>query len=152
MAGTPQGGCAATSQRRALNLHRPPWWQSPLAQIIGLARSGSGPQHGGDDSLGDGVDERTESPGVVGAMDPGQLRVGLGGASRQIAGETPVPGGWNRIQLRVDDLDAHLASLSSAGVEPVDGVVDGRGGRGGRQALVRDPSGNLVELFQPHGA
>lgn len=74
---------------------------------------------------------------------------GAGGASQQVAGETPVPGGWNRVQLRVDDLDARLASLAEAGVEPVDGVVDGRGGR---QALVRDPSGNLVELFQPHSA
>lgn len=72
---------------------------------------------------------------------------GGGGASQDVAGETPVPGGWNRIQLRVDDLDAQLRSLADAGVEPVDGVVDGRGGR---QALVRDPSGNLVELFQPH--
>lgn len=74
---------------------------------------------------------------------------GEGGASQQVAGETPVPGGWNRIQLRVDDLDVRLASLADAGVEPVDGVVDGRGGR---QALVRDPSGNLIELFQPHRA
>lgn len=72
---------------------------------------------------------------------------GEGGASQDVAGETPVPGGWNRIQLRVDDLDAQLATLAEAGVEPVDGVVDGRGGR---QALVRDPSDNLVELFQPH--
>lgn len=71
---------------------------------------------------------------------------GEGGASRPVGGETPVPGGWNRIQLRVDDLDGRLAELAAAGVEPVDGVVDGRGGR---QALVRDPSGNLVELFQP---
>ena len=74
---------------------------------------------------------------------------GEGGASQPVAGETPEPGGWSRIQVRVDDLAARLASLAEAGVEPVDGVVDGRGGR---QALVRDPSGNLVELFQPHRA
>lgn len=74
---------------------------------------------------------------------------GEGGASRAVAGDTPVPGGWNRIQLRVDDLDVQLVMLADAGVEPVDGVVEGRGGR---QALVRDPSGNLVELFQPHDA
>jgi catechol 2,3-dioxygenase-like lactoylglutathione lyase family enzyme len=72
---------------------------------------------------------------------------GEGGASQPVGGETPVPGGWNRIQLRVDDLDDRLAALADAGVAPVDGVVEGRGGR---QALVRDPSGNLVELFQPH--
>lgn len=72
---------------------------------------------------------------------------GEGGASQDVAGETPVPGGWNRIQLRVDDLDARIGSLAERGVEPVDGIVNGRGGR---QALVRDPSGNLVELFQPH--
>ena len=74
---------------------------------------------------------------------------GEGGASQPVAGETPAPGGWNRIQVRVPDLDARLSSLAEAGVEPVDGVVDGRGGR---QALVPDPSGNLVELFQPHRA
>lgn len=73
---------------------------------------------------------------------------GGGGASQLVAGELPVPGGWNRIQLRVDDLDRRLAALAEAGVHPVDGVVTGRGGR---QALVRDPSGNLVELFEPHG-
>lgn len=72
---------------------------------------------------------------------------GEGGASQAVAGETPAPGGWNRIQLRVDDLDERLRVLAGAGIEPVDGVVVGRGGR---QALVRDPSGNLVELFQPH--
>lgn len=72
---------------------------------------------------------------------------GEGGASQQVGGETPVPGGWNRIQVRVDDLDGQLASLGAAGVEPVDGVVEGRGGR---QALVRDPSGNLVELFEQY--
>lgn len=71
---------------------------------------------------------------------------GEGGASQRIAGEIPVPGGWNRIQLRVTDLDARLASLADAGVEPLDDVIVGRGGR---QALVRDPSGNLVELFGP---
>jgi catechol 2,3-dioxygenase-like lactoylglutathione lyase family enzyme len=49
--------------------------------------------------------------------------------------------------VRVDDLDARLASLADAGIEPVDGVVEGRGGR---QALVRDPSGNLVELFEQY--
>jgi catechol 2,3-dioxygenase-like lactoylglutathione lyase family enzyme len=72
---------------------------------------------------------------------------GKGGASQAVAGDIPVPGGWNRIQLRFDDLDARLVSLADAGIEPVDGVVDGRGGR---QALLRDASGNLVELFHPH--
>jgi catechol 2,3-dioxygenase-like lactoylglutathione lyase family enzyme len=72
---------------------------------------------------------------------------GDGGASQQVAGETPVPGGWNRIQLRVDDLDARLRSLARTGIDPIDGVIQGRGGR---QALVRDPSGNLVELFEPN--
>lgn len=72
---------------------------------------------------------------------------GEGGASQPVGGETPVPGGWNRIQVRVDDLDARLSALAEAGVGPVDGVVEGRGGR---QALVRDPSGNLVELFEPY--
>lgn len=60
-------------------------------------------------------------------------------------GETPKPGGWNRIHLIVDDLTAEVARLSAAGVEFRNDIVSGPGGS---QILLLDPAGNLVELFQ----
>ena len=71
---------------------------------------------------------------------------GGGGAGQQVAAGTPTPGGWNRFQLIVDDIDAEVARLNDAGVSFRGDVVDGNGGR---QALADDPSGNAVELFQP---
>ena len=63
-------------------------------------------------------------------------------------GAVPAPGGWNRIHFVVDDLDAEIARLSAAGVRFRNEVVSGPGGR---QVLVEDPAGNLIELFQPAG-
>ena len=63
-------------------------------------------------------------------------------------GTVPAPGGWNRIHFVVDDLDAEIARLTAAGVRFRNDVVSGPGGR---QVLVEDPSGNLIELFQPAG-
>ncbi|OBF94004.1 lactoylglutathione lyase family protein [Mycolicibacterium flavescens] len=72
---------------------------------------------------------------------------GGGGAGETLSdGSRPVPGGWNRIQLEVNDLDDTVSRLSDAGVRFRGDVITGRGGR---QALVSDPSGNLVELFEP---
>ena len=59
----------------------------------------------------------------------------------------PSPGGWNRIHLIVDDLDATIATLRATGAHFRNEVVQGTGGK---QILVEDPSGNLVELFQPN--
>lgn len=60
-------------------------------------------------------------------------------------GSKPVPGGWNRIVVEVDNLEAAIESLKEAGTvfrnEPVSGP-------GGTQVLVEDPSGNPVEVFQ----
>ncbi len=60
-------------------------------------------------------------------------------------GAKPVPGGWCRIVIEVDDLDATIGRLRATGArfrnEPVDGP-------GGRQVLAEDPSGNPVELFE----
>ena len=60
-------------------------------------------------------------------------------------GSKPVPGGWNRLVIEVDDLDATIAMLEGAGArfrsEPISGP-------GGRQVLAEDPSGNPVELFE----
>jgi catechol 2,3-dioxygenase-like lactoylglutathione lyase family enzyme len=81
----------------------------------------------------------------------GSLRLLLSGekssAGRPMAdGERPRPGGWNRIHLIVDDIAAEVARLRAAGVEFRNDIVTGPGGS---QVLLKDPSGNLVELFQP---
>lgn len=73
---------------------------------------------------------------------------GGGGAGRRLSdGQLPQPGGWNRLQLQVDDLDAEVDALRAGGVTFRGEVVEGRGGR---QALAVDPSGNPIELFQPY--
>ena len=61
-------------------------------------------------------------------------------------GTLPEPGGWNRFQLEVDDLDATVARLRERGASFRNEIVEGVGGR---QILAEDPAGNLVELFQP---
>jgi catechol 2,3-dioxygenase-like lactoylglutathione lyase family enzyme len=71
---------------------------------------------------------------------------GPGGGQAMPDGSLPAPGGWNRFQLEVDDLDAVVASLRGAGARFRNEIVEGVGGR---QILVEDPSGNPVELFQP---
>jgi catechol 2,3-dioxygenase-like lactoylglutathione lyase family enzyme len=54
--------------------------------------------------------------------------------------------GWNRVHLIVDDLPGEVARLRAAGVQFRNDIVTGPGGS---QILLRDPSGNRVELFQP---
>jgi predicted enzyme related to lactoylglutathione lyase len=61
-------------------------------------------------------------------------------------GTKPRPGGWNRIHLVVDDLEAEVARLRSAGATFRNEIL---AGPGGKQILLQDPSGNVVELFQP---
>jgi catechol 2,3-dioxygenase-like lactoylglutathione lyase family enzyme len=61
-------------------------------------------------------------------------------------GEQPAPGGWNRIHLVVDNLADEVARLKAGGARFRNEVVTGPGGS---QVLLVDPSGNLVELFQP---
>ena len=81
----------------------------------------------------------------------GALRLLLSGSASSAGrpmpdGEQPRPGGWNRIHLIVDDLTAEAARLRAAGVRFRNDIVTGPGGS---QILLVDPSGNLVELFQP---
>jgi catechol 2,3-dioxygenase-like lactoylglutathione lyase family enzyme len=81
----------------------------------------------------------------------GNLRLLLSGpassAGRPMAdGATPAPGGWNRIHLIVDDIDTEIDRLRDLGATFRNDVVSGPGGK---QVLLVDPSGNLVELFQP---
>ena len=61
-------------------------------------------------------------------------------------GDQPVPGGWARIVLTVADLDELVASMLAEGAVFLNEIVVGPGGR---QILCSDPSGNLVELFEP---
>jgi catechol 2,3-dioxygenase-like lactoylglutathione lyase family enzyme len=83
----------------------------------------------------------------------GRLRLLLSGpassAGRAMAdGERPGPGGWNRIHLIVEDLAAEVDRLAAQGARFRNEIVDGPGGR---QVLLLDPSGHVVELFQPAG-
>ena len=74
---------------------------------------------------------------------------GAGAAGATLSdGSVPEPGGWNRFQLGVDDLDASVTAVAAAGGSLRGDLVEGRGGR---QGLVVDPSGNLVELFEAAG-
>jgi catechol 2,3-dioxygenase-like lactoylglutathione lyase family enzyme len=74
-------------------------------------------------------------------------RPGAGGAGQAMPeGQRPAPGGWNRIQVEVDDLEATVEKLKSAGARFRNEIVTGNGGK---QILIEDPSGNPIELFQP---
>ena len=61
-------------------------------------------------------------------------------------GRQPEPGGWNRVVVEVDDLEARIAELKRAGLGFRNDIVTGPGGM---QILLEDPAGNVVELFQP---
>ena len=71
---------------------------------------------------------------------------GPGGGAAMPDGRLPEPGGWNRFQLEVADLDAEVDRLRRAGATFRNEIVEGVGGR---QILVDDPAGNCVELFEP---
>ncbi|MGH9245890.1 MAG: VOC family protein [Acidimicrobiales bacterium] len=101
--------------------------------------------------LGFGV-ELHPAPGFA-MLSRGDLRLllnapgGPGGASQPMPdGRLPEPGGWNRIQLEVDDLVETVETLRGAGLRFRNDVV---GGFGGKQILLDDPAGNPIELFEP---
>jgi catechol 2,3-dioxygenase-like lactoylglutathione lyase family enzyme len=74
---------------------------------------------------------------------------GQGGGGQILAdGSTPTPGGWNRFQIEVQDVDAEVERLAAAGATFRSEILRGIGGD---QALLEDPSGNAIELFQPKG-
>jgi catechol 2,3-dioxygenase-like lactoylglutathione lyase family enzyme len=84
----------------------------------------------------------------------GHLRLLLSGPASSAGrpmpdGAKPGPGGWNRIHLIVEDIDAEVARLRDAGAPFRNDVLEGPGGK---QVLLQDPSGNVVELFQPAAA
>jgi catechol 2,3-dioxygenase-like lactoylglutathione lyase family enzyme len=83
----------------------------------------------------------------------GDLRLALsapnpqgGGGQSMPDGTVPKPGGWNRFAIEVTDLPALVEKLRSDGAQFRNEIVEGVGGR---QILIQDPSGNLVELFEP---
>lgn len=73
---------------------------------------------------------------------------GGGGAGQSTSdGESPTPGGWNRIQIRVSDLEETVKTLRSKNAEFKGELI---AGNGGKQILLLDPSGNLIELFESY--
>ena len=71
---------------------------------------------------------------------------GPGGGQAMPDGSLPEPGGWNRFAIEVSDLAATVDDLRAKGVPFRNEIVTGVGGK---QILAEDPSGNLVELFEP---
>lgn len=98
-----------------------------------------------------GFEVLTSYPPAFADVARGRLRLLLSGpassAGRSMPdGATPGPGGWNRIHLIVDDIVAEVARLRAAGAAFRNDILSGPGGQ---QVLLQDPSGNVVELFQP---
>jgi len=103
------------------------------------------------DVLGFKVDMHP-APGFA-SISKGDLTVllnkpgGGGGAGQSMPdGSVPAPGGWNRFQFEVEDLDAMYSKLKADGARFRSEVITGNGGK---QVIVEDPSGNPIELFQP---
>jgi predicted enzyme related to lactoylglutathione lyase len=86
-------------------------------------------------------------------LSRGDLRLALsapspntGGGATLPDGRTPEPGGWNRFAVQIDDIRSTAAQLHRGGVHFRSEIIEGVGGR---QAIIEDPSGNPVELFEP---
>jgi catechol 2,3-dioxygenase-like lactoylglutathione lyase family enzyme len=98
--------------------------------------------------------EMRPGPGFA-MLARGDLRLllnqpGAGGAGQAMPdGRRPEPGGWNRIQIEVSDLEREVAACRAAGAGFRGEIVRGRGGS---QILLDDPAGNPIELFEPAGA
>jgi catechol 2,3-dioxygenase-like lactoylglutathione lyase family enzyme len=99
--------------------------------------------------LGFEVLERMGPP--IALLRKGDLTLWLAGPTSSAArampdGRVPEPGGWNRFVVQVDDLEARVRALRAKGVPFRNDIVRGPGGA---QILLEDPSGNVVELFEP---
>ena len=98
-----------------------------------------------------GFEVRTSAAPAFADVTRDNLRLLLSGPTSSAGrpmpdGAKPGPGGWNRIHLIVDDIDAEVTRLREAGLEFRNDVVTGPGGS---QILLEDPSGNVIELFEP---
>ena len=104
--------------------------------------------------LGFSVELRPPGAGFA-ILSRGDLRLllnepGAGGAGQPMPdGRRPEPGGWNRMQLEVPDLEREVRALRAAGASFRGEIITGRGGS---QILLDDPAGNPIELFEPAGA
>ena len=101
-----------------------------------------------------GFEVLTSFPPAFADVKRGNLRLLLSGPTSSAGrpmpdGAKPGPGGWNRIHLLVDDIEAEVTRLREAGARFRNDVIKGPGGK---QILLQDPSGNVVELFQPAAA
>jgi predicted enzyme related to lactoylglutathione lyase len=89
--------------------------------------------------------------GAFASLSLGHLQLlinkpGSGGAGQAMSdGTIPEPGGWNRIHLKVKDIESTVNKLKKEGAKFRNEIISGVGGK---QALLEDPSGNFVELFQ----
>ena len=97
-----------------------------------------------------GFEVLTSFPPAFADVARGKLRLLLSGPASSAGrpmpdGVKPGPGGWNRIHLIVDDIEAEVARLRAAGVVFRNDILSGPGGK---QILLQDPAGNVVELFQ----
>jgi catechol 2,3-dioxygenase-like lactoylglutathione lyase family enzyme len=100
-----------------------------------------------------GFELLTSAPPAFADVKRSNLRLLLAGPTSSAGrpmpdGRKPGPGGWNRIHFIVDDIDAEVARLRDADATFRNDIVTGPGGK---QILLEDPSGNVVELFQPVG-
>ena len=99
-----------------------------------------------------GFDLVMNPPSGFAMLSKGSLRLllnepGAGGAGQSMPdGATPAPGGWNRIQLQTKNLEVAIKQLANQQVKFRNELVMGNGGK---QILVLDPSGNLIELVEP---
>jgi predicted enzyme related to lactoylglutathione lyase len=100
-----------------------------------------------------GFEEVTHPAPSFAMLSRGELRLvltapggGPGGGQAMPDGTLPEPGGWNRFQLEVDDIQAIVARLRDHGTRFRNDVITGVGGK---QIPLEDPAGNPIELFQP---
>ena len=147
------GGCMTTTRESSRGATRDiqgaavaPWREAAVARYLvrDVPRSTAFYR----DQLGFQVDE--EHGRALAAVSRGPLRLILSGPGS--SGARPMPdgraqetGGWNRIVLYVDDLDAAIALLRAAGAPFRNDIEQGPGGR---QILVEDPDGNPIELHE----
>ena len=98
-----------------------------------------------------GFELLTSAPPAFADVQRGNLRLLLAGPASSAGrpmpdGTKPGPGGWNRIHFIVDDIETEVGRLREQGADFRNDIVVGPGGK---QILLQDPSGNVIELFQP---
>ena len=98
-----------------------------------------------------GFTVRTSAAPAFADVTRGILRLLLAGPASSAGrpmpdGRKPGPGGWNRIHMIVPDISSEVARLRAEGVSFRNEIVSGPGGK---QILIEDPAGNVVELFEP---